>query len=198
MGIALRPFYRSCVRQAVQHHSRTGSKQRPSLNDRPAYAQPGDTDIVSTSYGTFNLNPSTNQARIPINIGDGPTLFTFNLRATKSIAFGPKVEGHSGGGVFMGGGGGRGGGGPGGGLGPRGLSGGGGRPGGPGGQTGANRRYNLSFSVQALNLFNDINLAPPTGTLGTPNFGKSDALAGQIYSSGSASRRIFLQAIFSF
>jgi hypothetical protein len=52
--------------------------------------------------------------------------------------------------------------------------------------------------VQALNLFNDINLAPPTGTLGTPNFGKSNALAGQIYSSGSASRRIFLQAIFTF
>jgi len=98
----------------------------------------------------------------------------------------------------MGGGGGRGGGGPGGGLGPRGLSGGGGGPGGPGGQTAVNRRYNLSFSVQALNLFNDINLAPPTGTLGTPNFGKSNALAGQIYSSGSASRRIFLQAIFSF
>jgi hypothetical protein len=95
----------------------------------------------------------------------------------------------------MGGGGGRGPGGPGGGLGPRGLSGGGG---GPGGQSGVNHRYNLSFSVQALNLFNDINLAPPTGTLGTPNFGKSNAMAGQIYSSGSASRRIFLQAIFTF
>jgi Carboxypeptidase regulatory-like domain len=169
------------------------------FNDRPAYAQPGDTDIVKTQYGTFNVNPGPNQARIPINLGDGPTLFTFNLRATKSFAFGPKVEGRGqgGGGVFMGGGGGRGGGGPGGGLGPRGLSGGGG-PGGPGGQQTVNRRYNLSFSVQALNLFNDINLAPPTGTLGTPNFGKSNALAGQIYSSGSASRRIFMQAIFTF
>lgn len=171
------------------------------FNDRPAYAQPGDTDVVSTPYGTFNVNPSTNQARIPVNLGDGPTLFTFNLRATKSFAFGPKIQGRGpGGGVFMGGGGGgRGGGGaPGGGLGPRGLSGGGGGPGGPGGQQAVARRYNLSFSVQALNLFNDINLAPPTGTLGTPNFGKSNALAGQIYSSGSASRRIFLQAIFSF
>ncbi|MBV8674967.1 MAG: carboxypeptidase regulatory-like domain-containing protein, partial [Acidobacteriaceae bacterium] len=128
-------------------------------------------------------------------------LFTFNLRATKNIGFGPKVEGHGQpGGIFMGGGGGgRGGGGPGGGLGPRGLSGGGGGPGGPGGgQSGVNHRYNLSFSVQALNLFNDINLAPPTGVLGTPNFGKSNAMAGQIYSSGAASRRVFLQAIFSF
>jgi len=169
------------------------------FNDRPAYAQPGDTDVVSTPYGTFNVNPSINQARIPVNVGNGPTLFTFNLRATKSFAFGPKIEGRSPGGIFMGGGGGRGGGGgAGGGLGPRGLSGGGGGPGGPGGQQGVARRYSLSFSVQALNLFNDINLAPPTGTLGTPNFGKSNALAGQIYSSGSASRRIFLQAIFSF
>ncbi|HTA86568.1 MAG TPA: hypothetical protein VK729_09875, partial [Silvibacterium sp.] len=97
-----------------------------------------------------------------------------------------------------GGGGGRGGGG-GGGLGPRGLSGGGGGPGGPGGtSTGVNRKYNLTFSAQALNLFNDINLAPPNGTLGSPSFGTSNALAGQIYSSGAASRRIFLQAVFTF
>ncbi|HTY83052.1 MAG TPA: carboxypeptidase regulatory-like domain-containing protein [Silvibacterium sp.] len=167
------------------------------FNDRPSYAQPGDTDVIDTSYGNFNVNPSANETRVPINLGDGPNLFTFNLRATKSIGFGPKVEGH-GPGVFMGGGGGRGPGGPGGGLGPRGLSGGGGGPGRPGGQSGVNHRYNLNFSVQALNLFNDINLAPPTGTLGTPNFGKSNAMAGQIYSSGSASRRIFLQAIFTF
>ena len=167
------------------------------FNDRPSYAQPGDTDVIDTSYGNFNVNPSANETRVPINLGDGPNLFTFNLRATKSIGFGPKVEGH-GSGVFMGGGGGRGPGGPGGGLGPRGLSGGGGGPGRPGGQSGVNHRYNLNFSVQALNLFNDINLAPPTGTLGTPNFGKSNAMAGQIYSSGSASRRIFLQAIFTF
>ncbi len=165
------------------------------FNDRPAYAQPGDTDVVDTSYGAFNVNPAVNEPRVPINLGHGPNLFTFNLRATKSIGFGPKVEGR-GPGVFMGGGGGRGSGGPGGGLGPRGLSGGGGPR--PDGQSGANHRYNLNFSVQALNLFNDINLAPPTGTLGTPNFGKSNALAGQIYSSGAASRRIFLQAIFTF
>ncbi|MBV8632422.1 MAG: TonB-dependent receptor [Silvibacterium sp.] len=172
------------------------------FNDRPSYAQPGDTDVVYTSYGTFNVNPSANEQRIPINLGHGPNLFTFNLRATKTIGFGPKVEGHGqGGGMFMGGPGGgpggRGPGGPGGGLGPRGLSGSGGPPG-PGGQSGVNHRYNLNFSVQALNLFNNINLAPPTGVLGTPNFGKSNAMAGQIYSSGAASRRISLQAIFTF
>lgn len=168
------------------------------FNDRPSFAQPGDTDTISTSYGIFNLNPGTNYTPIPINYGNGPNLFTFNLRASKSFAFGPKVA-HGGfsGGYFGGGGGHEHGRGPGGGLGPGGLNGGGGhRPFGP--QAAANRRFNMTFNLQALNLFNDINLAPPTGVLGSPNFGKSNALAGHIYSSGSASRRIFAQVVFSF
>jgi Carboxypeptidase regulatory-like domain len=171
------------------------------FNDRPSYAQPGDTDTISTSYGDFNLNPGTNYTPIPIYLGDGPALFTFNLRAAKSIAFGPKVEhgGFSNGGYYGGGGGHGGGRGPGGGLGPGGLNGGGGGGHGPfGPETSENRRFNMTFNVQALNLFNDINLAPPTGVLGSPEFGKSNALAGQIYSSGSASRRIFAQLVFSF
>jgi hypothetical protein len=171
------------------------------FNDRPSFAQAGDTDTISTTYGTFNLNPGTNYTPIPVDSGNGPNLFTFNLRASKSFAFGPKVE-HGGfsSGEFHGGGGGhdRG---PGGGLGPGGLNGGGGGGGdhGPfGQQTATNRRFNMTLNVQALNLFNDINLAPPTGVLGSPNFGKSNALAGHIYSSGSASRRIFAQMVFSF
>ena len=170
------------------------------FNDRPSFGQAGAPDTLTTSYGTFNLNPGINYTPIPINYGDGPNLFTFNLRASKSLAFGPKVA--SGGfnnGGFYGGGGGRGGGhGPGGGLGPGGLNGGGGSHGPGGSETSVNRRFNLTFSAQALNLFNNINLAPPTGVLGSPEFGKSNALAGQIYSSGSASRRIYVQAIFSF
>jgi hypothetical protein len=165
------------------------------FNDRPSYAQPGDTDTVSTPYGDFNLNPGTTYTPIPVNLGNGPTLFTFNLRASKSIAFGPKVaHGFTGG--FGGGGGGHG---HGGGLGPGGLNGGGGGGHGPfGPQAAVNRRFNMTLNVQALNLFNDINLAPPTGVLGSPEFGKSNALAGQIFSSGSASRRIFAQLVFSF
>ena len=84
------------------------------------------------------------------------------------------------------------------GLGPGGLNGGGGggNPFGPG--TTANRRFNMTLNVQALNLFNNINYAPPTGVLGSPEFGQSNALAGRIFSSGSASRRIFAQLVFSF
>ncbi|MFT4114352.1 TonB-dependent receptor domain-containing protein [Silvibacterium sp.] len=187
------------------------------FNDRPTFAQSGDTDTVATSYGTFNLNPTAGVAEgeklVPVNYGGGPNLFTFNLRVSKTIGFGPKVAGAApqggggpgggGGGGGRGGGGGPGGGGPpGGGLGPGGLSGnnrGPGGPGGPNGQTGpTHSRYTLTLNAQALNLFNDINLAAPTGVLGSPEFGKSNALAGQIYSSGSASRRIFVQAVFSF
>lgn len=162
------------------------------FNDRPSFAQPGDTDTISTQYGNFNLNPGTNYTPIPINYGNGPNLFTFNLRAAKSFAFGPKVA-HGG----FGGGGFHGGGHRGGGLGPGGLNGGGGPPRGPM-RPQENRKFNMTLDVQAENLFNIINLAPPTGVLGSPNFGKSNALAGQMFSSGSASRRIEAQVRFSF
>jgi hypothetical protein len=163
------------------------------FNDRPSFGQPGDPNTVTNKYGTFNLNPGTDYTPIPINMGNGPNLFTFNLRASKSFAFGPEVS-HGG---FSGGGGGgyhR----HGGGLGPGGLSGGGGGfHGGPARQA-VNRRFNMTLDVQAQNLFNIINVAPPTGVLGSPNFGKSNALAGRMFSSGSASRRIYAQLRFSF
>ena len=69
------------------------------------------------------------------------------------------------------------------------------------------RKYNLNFSVQALNLFNNIDYGQPIGTLTTPalvtagakdSFGKSRSLAQGIFSQGSAARRIFVQAVFSF
>jgi Carboxypeptidase regulatory-like domain len=179
------------------------------FNDRPSLVStarcsntpPYISGIACTSLGTFNLNPASGYAPIPINTGTGPALFTMNLRLSKTIGFGREVGGagsaQRGGG---GGGGGRGGpGGPGGGLGGRGLSGGGGPGGGPfsmGANT--NRRYNLTFSVSARNVLNKVNLAPPTGTLSSPLFGESNALAGGPYSFGSATRRIDLQVLFSF
>jgi hypothetical protein len=59
-------------------------------------------------------------------------------------------------------------------------------------------KYSLNFSVQALNLFNDIDYGTPNGTVTSPNFGKSTSLAGGIFSTGSAARRIFAQVVFSF
>lgn len=176
------------------------------FNDRPSLLSTATcsvrtmtgANIFCTPYGTFNAAPGNAQA-IPINSETGPTIATVNLRLSKTFGFGRETKGGGSGGSGMGGGGGgRGGGGPGGGLGGRGLTGGGGG-GGPfsmGAST--NRRYNLTFSVSGRNIFNRVNLAPPIGNLDSPFFGQSIALAGPPYSSGAASRRIDLQALFAF
>ena len=66
------------------------------------------------------------------------------------------------------------------------------------GPAGTGRKYSLNFSVQALNLFNNIDYGQPGGTLTSPSFNHSTNLAGGIFSTGSAARRIFVQAVFSF
>jgi hypothetical protein len=175
------------------------------FNDRPALASTATCSVVQiasglacTQLGTFNLAPTPGQKLIPINIGTGPTLFTMNLRLSKTFGFGREVGAGQGPRGGQGGGGGGRGGIPGGGLGGRGLSGGGG-PGGPFSAAAAtNRRYNLTFSVSARNVLNRVNLAPPVGNLDSPLFGESNALAGGPYSFGSATRRIDLQVLFSF
>jgi hypothetical protein len=178
------------------------------FNQRPTYAtDPTDCKItgdVQTSYGCFNTVAGNGGAMIPVNLGNGPVAIAVNLRISKAIGLGPKLvnatqagNGQPNGpppGPPPGGGGGRGGpggGGPGGGGfgGPMGL-------GGSGNSTG--HRYSLTFSAQALNLFNDIDKGTPNGTVTAPNFGQSTSLAGGIFSQGSAARRIFVQAVFSF
>ena len=61
-------------------------------------------------------------------------------------------------------------------------------------------RYNLTFSVEALNLFNNVNYGTPIGTLGSSSFGRSTSLANGPFSGpgGSTSRRIFFQTVFAF
>jgi hypothetical protein len=173
------------------------------FNDRAGLVT-GSTPPVNvrvTPWGTVDVAPNPGQTTIPINTGTGTTLFTMNLRLSKTFGLGREVAGGSGvsaqGGPGGGGSGGRGGP-PGGGLGGRGLGGGGG-PGGPFSMGAAtNRRYNLTFSVSARNVLNRVNLAPPIGNLSSPLFGESNALVGGPYSFGSATRRIDLQVLFSF
>ena len=59
-------------------------------------------------------------------------------------------------------------------------------------------RYSLTLAVSARNLFNRVNLAPPVGNLSSPVFGESNALAGGIFNTAAANRRIDLVATFSF
>jgi hypothetical protein len=165
------------------------------FNDRPSFATPGQTgpNIVVTQWGTFNLTPQTGQTAIPPYYGMGPGRFSLNLRMSKTIGFGPETKG----GGISGGPGGPGG--PGGGHG-RGPGGGfGGASGGPIGLGNASsRRYNLTFSVNARNVFNNINYAPLVGNLSSPIFGQPNSIAGGPYGSSSAPRKIELQAMFTF
>jgi len=172
------------------------------FNDRPSFATSSSTDVIDTKYGNFDLNPAADAARIPYNFVTGPGQFSTNLRVSKTIGIGPRVERASGGGFNgppPGGGGGRGPGGggpPGGGLGPGGLSGGGGRP--PMLDQALPRRYTLTFTAMGRNIFNNVNLAPPVGVLESPLFGKSNALAGGFFSSPSSNRSVDLQMSFNF
>ena len=74
------------------------------------------------------------------------------------------------------------------------------RGGGPfgGGPERSNQRYSLTFSANARNIFNNVNPAPPVGNLSSGLFGKSTALAGGVFNTQSANRRIDLQVMFSF
>jgi hypothetical protein len=155
-------------------------------NDRPAYATTATLKPVTTKYGVFDLNPAVGAARIPVNLGKGPALVSFNLRIAKVFGFGGEIAHDQDGGH---------GGGPGG---PPGSHHGGGGGGPFGGGTSSGRRYNLSIGLQAANLFNDVDLAAPNGNLSSPQFGQSTQLAGGFYTSNSALRRITLQSSFSF
>jgi hypothetical protein len=166
----------------------------PNSNDRPALATSG----FATKWGTFNTSPAPTDKLIGPYYGTGPGQFTTNLRVSKTFGFGKKPE-RAGSGSFGGPGGPGGGrGGPGGGLGPRGLSGGGGGGGFFGGAAPTNARYSLTFSVNARNVFNNVNLSAPYGGLGTTLFGRSNSLMGGFWSSAAANRRIDLQASFNF
>ncbi|HLK35048.1 MAG TPA: hypothetical protein VKT29_18265 [Terriglobales bacterium] len=82
-----------------------------------------------------------------------------------------------------------------GGLGGRGLS-----SGGFGLQEGGTeRRYALTLGVEAQNIFNNVNLGTPVGTLNSQLFGRSLELADSPYSGeGDTNRRIDLRLSFSF
>jgi len=162
---------------------------RPSLGT----CSLGATGVMETVYGCFNLETSPGQTVIPINEGTGPGRFTLNLRLGKTFGFGQKKEkaadagGGPAGGTF-----GRG---PGGGPRGGGMERGGGMF---GGGAPSNNRYNLTLSVNARNVFNNVNVANRIGNLSSRYFNESNSLAGMPFSSATANRRIDLQVVFNF
>jgi uncharacterized membrane protein YgcG len=195
------------------------------FNDRPSYAASssacaagaGASQYALTSFGCLDTNSKAGETLVPSDVAVGPSNVAVNLRLSRAWGIGPKVESSGGpppgdGGMRGGGGGERGGGGRGGFGGGFGGFGGGGGGGMRGGMSNTGRKYSLTFSAQALNLFNDINLGTPSGTV-VPAFNPttgitgpgsrfdvSNHLASGMFASpsGSAARRIFLQAAFTF
>jgi Carboxypeptidase regulatory-like domain len=219
-GFALYPFM--LVNSGIPY-SITISKDligSSQFNQRPAYASSlsNPADVVVTPIGSFDTVPQAGETIVPVDSLTGPTHFALNLRVSKTWGFGGEKPQNAGGnqpgggrGGPGGGPGGFGGGGPGGGAGGGGRGGPGGGFGGPGGGGGgaSGRRYSLTLSVNARNIFNYENLATPTAVLNPPNsvggvasespfFGRSNGLFGQAFSSNSASRLIYLQLGFSF
>ncbi len=193
-GFSLTPFF--AYNSGTPYNVIIGSDltQNIQYNARPTFAAScSEAGVVSTKYGCLNTNPfGTNEKIIPYGIGTGPSNASLNMRVSKVIGIGPKVEGGRAARVG-GGGGGHGGGG----LGAGGLS---GSRGGPGRLDQAtSRRYNLTLTAYATNLFNHQNLGTPNGTLSSPFFGESQSLAGGFFGASTAGNRsVFLQAVFHF
>jgi hypothetical protein len=201
LGITFNPFL---IAQAgrpynvVTPYDLTGDN---FFNDRPTISSSsnctaGSTQYIQTSLGCLDTLPQPGEPLLSGNAGTGPASVAVNLRLTRAFGLGPELDSrggsnNAGGGPGMGG--------PGGG-GRGGFGGGGfGRGGGMmGGIANTGHKYSLSFSVQALNLFNNIDYGQPVGVVTDSRFGKSTSLAQGIFSSGSAARRIFIQSAFSF
>jgi hypothetical protein len=198
-GISLNPFLMYSTGGPFNITTGRDNNGDSVFNDRPSFAAAGATsrDIVTTTYGTFNLNPLPGETIIPRNYGKGPESFNLNLRLSKTWGFGEATSAPAPGGgdrgSFSGGppGGGPMGGGPpmGGGGGPRGGGGGGGPRGGGGGPGGgpgggmfgggvSGKKYSLTFSASARNLLNYVNYGSPIGNLTSPLFGRSNSLGG--------------------
>jgi len=163
----------------------TGNNQ---FNARPTYGTCGATDVVSTTYGCLDTNPTgKGEPLVPFGLGTGPANVIFHVRVSKVIGIGPHIEGAKGG---MGG--------PqgGGSVSGRGL---GGSQAAPKLDATVPRKYSLTFIVGALNVFNIVNRGAPNGVLNSPLFGSSQTLAsGQFGLPAPGNRDIFIQTLFSF
>lgn len=139
------------------------------FNDRPAFATDlSRPSVVATRFGNFDTSPTTGQRIIPINYGTGPALFVVTFNLTKSFQFGPAVKPAAGTAA------------------PR-LA--------QGQRPHIDRRFSLDIGVDAQNLLNHVNAAPPIGTLNSPLFGKSIALSNQ---SASANRIVEISTYLRF
>lgn len=221
LKIALNPFIIARTGQFFNITTGLDTNGDRIFRERPAFASSTTlaANLRQTPYGDFDIAPAPGSTIIPRNYGEGPGFFSVNLGISRSFGFGDlpgakpaataaaAAPAGGGGGAAVGGAA-RGGGG-GGQRGGGGAAGGGQRPGGGGGPAGvgpggagAEKRYNLTFSVNIQNLFNRTNLSSPVGNLNSPLFGQSLSTLGGFGGDGgnaaSANRRITAGLRFNF
>jgi hypothetical protein len=160
---------------------------------RPGVASGPGPGVISTPYGYLDPTLLATETMLERNAGNGPPSFSLNLRLSRTWGFGPTKFAGSVGGARSGQGGGPGGGrGPGGGMGGRG-------PGGFGDPV-TEHRYNLTLSINARNVLNNVNLNTPIGSLVSGRFLDSTGISGGFGAEATSSenRRIDLQLRFQF
>lgn len=182
LGLVLSPFI--VAHSGAPFNITTGEDLNGDslFNDRPAWATDfSRPTVVATRWGSFDTEPQAGQLLIPRNLGTSPSMFAINLRISKTLGFGA----HGGTTERI----------------SQGMQSGPGPGHGPHHDENAgssDRKYNLTFSVAARNLFNRVNLDTPVGNLGSPLFGHSTSIHGYGHGSASANRTIDLQLRFSF
>jgi hypothetical protein len=208
-GIALSPFINAFSGRPFNLTRGVDTNGDALFNERPTFAELGARcSALGLTYSWCDVAGQDPNAIIPRNYGTATGFFSVNMRFSKNFGFGGKKEAvasNQGGGGNNRGGGNRGGGG---GRGPGGggvqIAGGGG---GPmmmmmGGGGDGRKPYNLNFSVQVQNLFNNVNFNAPIGNLASPQFGQVTSTAGGFggfggFGGGGANRRVELQMRFS-
>jgi hypothetical protein len=112
------------------------------FSDRPAFADAGDANAITTPFGIFNPRPQTGDKIIPRNFGRGAGEVSLNLNISRTFGFGPEKassDNCQAGRLRCG---------------------------------FVNRRYGLTFSADVFNLLNRTNFGEFNGVLSSPLFGR--------------------------
>lgn len=142
------------------------------FTERPTYAELNTRcNSLGLTYSFCDISTVSDvNSIIPRNYGTAPGFATVNMRLSKTFGFGGEATGGN-------------------------NFGGGGRGGMGGGNT--SKKYNLTFSLNAQNLFNNVNAGTPIGNLNSILFGTSNSLGGGFGfgSSGSSNSAAFNRRI---
>jgi len=176
-GLRLNPFLIANTGRPFNITTGRDANGDTLFTERPAFAtdlqKPG---VIVTSFGAFDPNPQAGQQIIPRNYGQGPSFFALNLNVARTFRFGDM---------------------------PGNAPAAGARPAaGAANARAAEKKYAVTLSVRALNLFNNTNGNLPVGNLSSPFFGQSVSAAPTFGFGGgnpsAGNRRIEGQIRFSF